>query len=154
MLRDEISRSEFKDLNLEDDYLLLVIEAMKPRVSFIKEFITKCPYFFKAPVDYDKNVIKKRWKEDTPEQLIMLRDNIGKIDGSSKENYEEALSLAADKLNIGKGKLIHPVRVAVSGIGTGPGVFDLLFIVGKEEVINRINHALKTISIPDKNIGN
>ena len=152
MLRDELSNSEFKDLILENGYLLLIIEAMKPRVSFVEEFITKCPYFYQAPLQYDENAIKKRWKEDTPEHLIMLRDNIETIDGSSKENYEEALSLTADKLNIGKGKLIHPVRLAVSGIGTGPGVYDLLFIVGKEHVINRINYALKTISIPDTNI--
>jgi glutamyl-tRNA synthetase len=151
MLKDELSHSLYKDLNVDDDYLLLIIEAMKPRVSFIKEFITKCPYFYEAPKEYDESVIKKRWKEDTPKQLIMLRDNIEKIDGSSTENFKEALTLTAEELNIGKGKLIHPVRLAVSGIGTGPGVYDLLFIVGKEEVIKRIKHVLETINIPNKN---
>jgi glutamyl-tRNA synthetase len=151
MLKDELAKSLYKDKMLDDDYLLLVIEAMKPRVSFVKEFISKCPYFYEAPQDYDESVIKKRWKEDTPEQLSKLRDNIENIDGSSKEKFEEALSLTAEELNIGKGKLIHPVRLAVSGIGTGPGVYDLLFIVGKEEVVKRINHAIKTINIPDNN---
>ena len=152
MLKDELSQSDYRDLKVDDDYLLLIIEAMKPRVSFVKEFITKCPYLYEAPVQYDEIVVKKRWKEDTPEQLMILRDNIEKIDSSSKNNYEVALSLTAEKLNIGKGKLIHPVRLAVSGVGTGPGVYDLLFIVGKEEVINRINHALETINIPDTNL--
>jgi glutamyl-tRNA synthetase len=153
MLKDELVKSPYKDLKLDDDYLLLIIEAMKPRVSFVKEFITKCPYFYEAPKDYDESVIKKRWKEDTPDQLSMLRDKIEKIDGTSKENYEEALTLTAEDLNVGKGKLIHPVRLAVSGIGTGPGVYDLLFIAGKEEVIKRINRALEIINIPDTNPG-
>jgi glutamyl-tRNA synthetase len=151
MLKDELSHSPYKDLNFDDDYLLLIIEAMKPRVSFVKEFITKCPYFYEVPIQYDENVLKKRWKEDTPDQLKMLRDKIEKIDGSSKEYFEEALTLTAEELNIGKGKLIHPVRLAVSGIGTGPGVYDLLFIVGKEEVINRINRAIESLNIPDTN---
>jgi glutamyl-tRNA synthetase len=149
MLKDELANSPYKDKKFDDDYLLLIIEAMKPRVSFVKEFITKCPYLYEAPQNYDDSVIKKRWKEDTPEQLSKLRDSIENIDGSSKEKFEEALTLTAEELKIGKGKLIHPVRLAVSGIGTGPGVYDLLFIVGKEEVVKRINQALKTINIPD-----
>jgi glutamyl-tRNA synthetase len=153
MLKDELSKSHYKDLKVDYNYLLLIIEAMKPRVTFVKEFITKCPYFYEAPEKYDESVIKKRWKDHTPEQITMLRDNIEKIDGSSPEKFEEAFTLAAEELGIGKGKLIHPVRLAVSGIGTGPGVYDLLFILGKEEVIKRINHALETISVPDKNPG-
>jgi glutamyl-tRNA synthetase len=152
MLKDELSHSEYNESNVEDDYLLLIIEAMKPRVSFVIEFITNCPYFYKAPVHYDERVINKRWKEETPEQLILLRDNIEKIDSLSKENFEQALSVTAEELNIGKAKLIHPVRLAVSGMGTGPGVYDLLFILGKEEVIKRINRALETIKTPDTNL--
>ncbi len=44
-----------------------------------------------------------------------------------------------------KGKLIHPLRLAVSGQSTGPGMFDLLFILGKDEVIKRIDNAIKVI---------
>ena len=152
MLKEEFSHSQFSDLKVEDDYLLLIIEAMKPRVSFVKEFITNCPYFYKAPMEYEEKVVNKRWKEETPEQLMVLRDNINKIDSSSIENFEQALSITSEELNIGKANLIHPVRLAVSGIGTGPGVYDLLFILGKEEVIKRINRALETIKIPDTNL--
>ncbi|MCH7773967.1 MAG: glutamate--tRNA ligase, partial [Bacteroidetes bacterium] len=72
MLKDELSKSYYKDKVLDDDYLLLIIEAMKPRVSFVNEFITKCTYFYTEPTEYDEHVIKKRWKDDTSEQLIKL----------------------------------------------------------------------------------
>jgi len=152
MLKDELSKSYYKDKVLDDDYLLLIIEAMKPRVSFVNEFITKCTYFYTEPTEYDEHVIKKRWKDDTPEQLIKLRDNIAQLDNPVKEDFENALTKTSEELNIGKGKLIHPVRLALSGIGTGPGVYDLLNIIGKDESIKRINHALKVINIPNTNL--
>jgi len=152
MLKEELSKSYYKDKVLDDDYLLLIIEAMKPRVSFVNEFITKCTYFYTEPTEYDEHVIKKRWKDDTSEQLIKLRDNIAQLDNPVKEDFENALTKTSEELNIGKGKLIHPVRLALSGIGTGPGVYDLLNIIGKDKSIERINYALKVISITKTNL--
>ncbi len=152
MLKDELVKSYYKDKILDDDYLLLIIEAMKPRVSFVNEFITTCTYFYAEPTEYDESVIKKIWKEDTPEQLIKLRDNIVQLDNPVKEDFENALTKTAEELNVGKGKLIHPVRLALSGIGTGPGVYDLLFIIGKDKSIERIDRALKIITIPKTNV--
>jgi glutamyl-tRNA synthetase len=148
MLHEELSHSDFRDKSFNDDYLLHIIESMKPRVSFVKEFITKCPYFYTVPAGYDEDVIRKRWKEDTPAQLLKLRDNFAKLDNAVKEDFEQALTKTAEELNIGKGKLIHPVRLAVSGTGTGPGVYDLLFILGKDRSITRINKALEVIKVP------
>jgi glutamyl-tRNA synthetase len=55
------------------------------------------------------------------------------------------LNETANQLNVGKGKLIHPLRLAVSGTGKGPGMYDLLFILGKEETIKRIDRAIENI---------
>jgi glutamyl-tRNA synthetase len=151
MLKVDLSKSIFKDKVLRNDYLLLIIEAMKPRVSFVNEFITNCTYFYTEPTEYDESIIKKRWKEDTPEQLKKLRDNIAELNNPAKEDFEYALTKTAEELNIGKGKLIHPVRLALSGIGTGPGVYDLLYIIGKDKSMERINRALTLIKIPKTN---
>jgi len=151
MLKENLSKSFFQDKVLRDDYLLLIIEAMKPRVSFVNEFITNCTYFYTEPTEYDESIIKKRWKEDTPEQLKKLRDNIAELNNPAKGDFEDALTKTAEELNIGKGKLIHPVRLALSGIGTGPGVYDLLYIIGKDKSMERINRALTVIKIPKTN---
>src|SRR5690606_6271465 len=63
MLRTELASSKYKDENYSDEYLLLIIEAMKERVSFIREFIEKGFYFFERPEQYDEAVLKKRWNE-------------------------------------------------------------------------------------------
>lgn len=145
MLRDELKSSKYNEQNFSDEYLLNVIEAMKERVSFVREFIENSFYFFEAPKEYDEKTLQKRWKEDSPKLLLQLKDEFAKLENPSKEDFEKALKGLAEKLDVGLGKLIHPVRLAVSGVGQGPGVFDLLYILGKDEVLNRIDTALDKI---------
>jgi glutamyl-tRNA synthetase len=145
LLKKEILNSQFSTLNLQDEFLLLVIEAMKERVSFVREFITECKYFYSPPIEYEQKAVEKNWKPETPKQMKKLIEAFEQLINPAKEDFENALANAAEELNVGKGKLIHPLRLAVSGQSTGPGVFDILFILGKEEVVNRINSAIEKI---------
>ena len=145
LLKEELSNSKYKENYHTDDYLLKVIASMKERVSFIKDFIAKSFYLFEAPTGYEEKAIKKSWKKETPDQLVKLRDEFSKLKEPSKEDFENTLRKTGEELNIGSGKLIHPLRLAVSGVGSGPGVFDIVDILGKDETINRINKALERI---------
>lgn len=145
LLKVEINKSAYSSIPLTDDYLLLIIDAMKERVSFVHEFISNCKYFYEAPKEYEQKAIEKNWKAETQQQLMKLVDAFSTLNNPTKEDYENALTKVAEELNIGKGKLIHPLRLAVSGQSTGPGVFDILFILGKDEVVRRINKAIQSI---------
>ena len=144
-LRKELAKSSYSGTNFSDDYLSKIIEAMRERVSFIKEFVEKCPYFYEAPVSYDEDVLKKRWKEDSPVLLGKFADEVAALQNPVKEDFDKALHTVAETENVGAGKLIHPIRLAVSGMGVGPGVFDILDILGKDEVLKRIKTALERI---------
>jgi glutamyl-tRNA synthetase len=146
MLKAEIEKSEFKSNSYLDDYLLKVISAMKERVSFVKEYLTKSPYFFRAPEIYEEQNLKKRWKEDSAELLSKLKESFEKLVNPDKEDFEKALDEIATQLNVNKGKLVHPLRIAISGVGEGPGVYDIISILGKEETISRITIALRKLS--------
>lgn len=145
-LKEEIRKSELSFKSFSDDYLIKVISAMKERVSFVKEYLTKSLYFFEAPNQYEEQNLKKRWKEDSAELLGKLSQKFEQINNPSKEDYENALDELSVQLNLNKGKLVHPLRIAVSGIGEGPGVFDIITILGKEETLKRINTALQKLS--------
>lgn len=145
MLKNEISKSKYSSFECTDEYLLLIIEAMKERVSFVKEYIEKCPYFFEPPTEYDEKVIKKRWKEDSHDLLKIFSQRIEQLVNPTKEDYERILKNFCEEKEIGLGKLIHPLRLALSGVGIGPGIFDLIFILGKEESLKRIDKALEQI---------
>jgi len=146
MLRVEIVKSEFRSNIYSDDYLLKVISAMKERVSFVKEYLTKSPYFFSAPDFYEEQNLKKRWKDDSAELLNKLKARFEQLENPSKEDFEKALDETASQINVGKGQLVHPLRIAVSGVGEGPGVYDIVSVLGKDETISRINAALTKLS--------
>ncbi len=146
MLKNEIKKSEFSQKIYSDEYFLKVIAAMKERVSFVKEYLTKSSYFFQAPENYEEQNLKKRWQEDSAELLNKLRERFEALLNPSKEDFEKALDEIASQLNINKGKLVHPLRISVSGVGEGPGVYDIVTVLGKEETISRINAALKKLS--------
>jgi len=145
MLKDELSISDYKNKVFSDDYLLLIIEAMKPRVSFVKDLITKCPYFYGEVTEYEEKVVKKRWKDDSAEFLKNLRDNFAGLTNPAKDDYEEALKQTARQLDVGVGKLIHPLRISVSGMGEGPGVYDIVVIIGNDETIKRIDQTIEKL---------
>ncbi len=145
MLKEELQRSPFAVKQFADEYLLSVISSMRERVSFAKDFVVNSPYFFESPVQFDAEVVKKRWNIETPEQLKSLVGEFTLLKNPQKEDYEAALHRAAESLNLKNSDLIHPLRLAVSGMGAGPGLYDILYILGNEETIRRITSAIERI---------
>jgi len=145
MLRELLAQSRFRYARFDDEYLMKVIEAMRVRVSFVKDFMDKSPYFFESPSEFDPDVVKKRWSQDTPAELKKLVEEFASLENPGKDDFEAALKKTVALLNIDSSKLIHPVRLAVSGVGGGPGLYDILYILGKEESIKRINAAVDRI---------
>ena len=151
LFKSELEKSKYTTNDYKDAWLLQIIESMKERINFVKELIDNCSYFYEKPSNYDDNIIKKRWKDDSAKLLAEYAEELSKMKGESKEDFEKTLKLVAENNECGAGRIIHPARLAVSGIGVGPGVYDLLVILGKKEVIDRINIALNEIP---KQIGN
>ncbi len=147
MLRDELAHSPFAAGEYDDAYLLRVIAAMRERVSFVREFLEKSPYFFTAPTTYDPAVARKRWTGESARAMELLAQEFGRIEIPSRTSYEEALQRVAASLSVSNGHLIHPLRLALSGVGGGPGVYDIVDILGKDESIKRIRTAITSIPV-------
>jgi glutamyl-tRNA synthetase len=146
MLKEYMAQSPLiNNKRFEDSYLVSVIGAMRERASFVKDFVEKCPYFYQPPSQYDPEVVKKRWKPETPEHMKRLVEEFSRFENPQKEEFEAALQRTAETLKAKNSDLIHPLRLAVSGMGIGPGLYDILFILGKDETIRRINSALEGI---------
>ena len=144
-LREQLQLSGLDGRQYADAYLMNVIAAMRERVTFVKDFVEKSPYFFQAPIQYDADTVKKRWKQESPVQLKELAMEFSRMQETKKEDFEAALHRAAASMKITNSDLIHPLRLAVSGMGSGPGLFDILSIIGKEETIARINSAIERV---------
>lgn len=145
MLKDYISKSRRNFSSFSDDYLLKVIAVMRDRVSFVREYFEKSPYFFEEPSQYDPEVVSKRWKRESSDYLKAIAAEFSKLVDPQKADYESALNFVANHLKVPRGDLTHPLRLAVSGKGEGPGLFDIVSILGKDETIRRINLAIKRL---------
>lgn len=145
MVKEELNLSAFAGKSFDDRYLLAVIGAMRERMTFAKDIIDKSPYFFGRPAVYDPLVVKKRWKVETPVQLKTLVQEFSSLRNPRKDDYENSLKRTAESMKVGAGDLIHPLRLAVTGMGVGPGVFDILEILGLDEVIRRVNIAIEKV---------
>lgn len=145
LLRTQLSQSGLQESSFSDAYLLGVIGAMKERANFLRDFVDKCLYFYRPPSEYESDVVKKRWKPETPAQLKVLADEFSRLDHPTKEGFESALHRAAASLGIKNSELIHPLRLALSGMGAGPGLYEIAALLGKEESLRRMNAAIEKL---------
>ena len=128
----------------EPERMAAIIEVMKERAHVYPDYVEGCRYFYEAPTEYDAATVKKRWKEDSPILLKAYRDRLAECDWTV-EAMEAELRSVTEAAGAGAERLIHPVRLAVSGVGGGPGLFELLHIVGRDECLRRIDRALETL---------
>lgn len=148
LLREELVAQEVPlTEKITEEYLTKVVSCMKERVKFIKEIPVNAPYFFSRPDAYEEKGVQKGWKEDTPKLLEAYSAKIDAMESPSKEDWETALRSAAEENGVGAGKLIHPVRLVVSGVSSGPGLFEILDALGKDEVLYRIETGIKKLTV-------
>ncbi|MFC1565410.1 glutamate--tRNA ligase [Candidatus Neomarinimicrobiota bacterium] len=132
--------------SVDENYILKVIELMKERVKSLREMQYMTSIFFEDPKDYDKNTVRKNWNDNSVNELIdKFNNSLEKIESWNTDNIEMALRYLAESENISAGKIIHPTRLALSGIGSGPSLFDMMEILGKETCLRRLKKALNKL---------
>ena len=128
------------------DRVKLVVHMMKDRVSFVKELWPLCSFFFIAPTEYDEKTVRKRWKEFSAQQMSELIDVLEGIDDFSIEGQEPVVEKWIADKGYKMGDVMNAFRLALVGIGKGPGMFDISAFLGKEETIKRLRKAIATLS--------
>lgn len=124
-----------------------VVGIMKERVTFPKDFWEQGKYFFIRPVTFDESVASKRWNEDAVNVLNGFKEEVSKLGSLDASQAKELLEKVTSQLGIATGKIMQAVRLAITGLGGGPDLMVIMEIIGKEEVINRIDFALKTLKV-------
>ncbi len=134
-------------------------ELMQTRIFTLRELFDNV-YLFQKPKEYDEKGVAKYFKDHTTlSRLRELKMRFAELTNWGIESTESALRELAEELSIKPAQLIHPLRLAVSGVLTGPGIFELLEYLGKDETLERIEIVLSkynkedmTTKIKDKNL--
>lgn len=122
--------------------LTQVIEACGDRLKLFSDVMTYGAFFFKEP-EYDQAALSKRVKKEGIPAL--LKEFAGVMQGLptfDKAALEQALHQFCEARGLKLADMNHALRVATTGVPVGPGLFDCLHILGKNEVIKRIEKAL------------
>ena len=127
------------------DRIRTVVSLMKDRVSFVKELWPLCSFFFLPPTEYDDKTVRKRWKEYSAKQMGELADVLEGIDDFSVEGQEPIVLQWVNDQGYKLGDIMNAFRLALVGIGKGPGMFDISAFLGKEETLRRLRRAIEVL---------
>jgi len=134
-----------ENLDAADTYLAEVCDLMKERATFVKDILTEGRYFFEAPTEYDAKTIKKKWKEHTPAIILELRGLLAELQNFDPESIGACFKAFLEQKELGFGAVMPGFRVSVTGLGAGASMNDIASLLGKEEVLKRIDAALASI---------
>jgi glutamyl-tRNA synthetase len=116
-----------------------VIKAYKERTRTLADLVGVYNVFFGDPMEYDQKAVEKYLKKPNSKDIIAkCKSAVEGLSAYNKVSIEEAYRKLADDMKVKPAELIHPTRVAISGRTVGAGLFDMMEILGREEVIKRL----------------
>ncbi len=144
---EEITSSQVprNDTYIDVSYIEMVVALVKERASFVSDLWNLSSFFFVAPESYDEKASKKAFKEGTKDILNTVVDLVSATENFTVDNLQKNIKGWITENDIGFGKVMMPLRLALVGALQGPDVFDIIFLIGKNETIKRINAVIEIL---------
>ena len=137
------TQAQLKEIDI--NYISLVVGLIKERATFISDFWDLSSFFFEAPKHYDEKTFTKIVTNDTRELMSELSQVISHISDFTVENIQTDVKAWIGKKGVGFGKVMQPLRLALVGAMQGPDVFEIIFMIGKAETVQRIENLVQTV---------
>ena len=120
---------------------------MQVRTKLYSELPTSCVYFFTEDYPFDLKAVAKRLEgEGVAELLLEVVSKYATLSPFDVDTTNTVLLQIAEARGVGLGALVHPVRVAVSGVAEGPGLFEMLVLIGQERVCARLRRVAERVA--------
>ena len=127
-------------------YVKAALDTCKGKFKLFSELPAYAGFYFTDKIEYDAEAAKKDFVPENKPRLEKLRDAFAAAPAFDAATLEAALKETAKALGVKAGVLVHPCRLAVTGKTSGPSLYHLLEVLGKEKVMARIGRALIAIS--------
>ncbi len=143
LVREALTKSGIADIQLSegpDASLDTTLSLLQPRIRSLSDFSTVFKAFFSDDFDYDSAACKKFLKDPKLTALIpILRERYYRMKTFTLQSTEEILRELAEKEGVKAGLLINAVRIALTGQGVAPGLFEVMLALGRERTIDRLH---------------
>jgi nondiscriminating glutamyl-tRNA synthetase len=128
-----------------------VLEALGDRLKVFTDILKLGRFFFADEMTYEREAVKKRLRKGgVPEMLRELNAMLAGVEPYDAVTLEKAVHDYAERAGRKMGDVVNPLRVAVTGQGVGPGLYDCLLILGRTTCRDRIDQTLKMLALEDE----
>jgi glutamyl-tRNA synthetase len=148
---DAVLANQFSEILKEKDIttnldVKKIVSLVKERATFVNDLWEQANFFFLTPETYNEKASAKAFKPETPEILSSVIEILNANENFSAANISEKVKAWVSSQELGFGKVMMPLRLALVGEMKGPDVFDIASVLGKEESILRIENAIEKMS--------
>ena len=138
-IEDQLGRSL---LNEEIALLTRAMEGLKPRAKNLNEMAEGAAFLFKrVPLDLDERAAALL-EGDAPTLLALIYAALSALPEWTAEATEQAVREVSETAGVKLGQVAQPLRAALTGRATSPGIFDVLVLIGREESLARIGNRM------------
>jgi len=134
-----------KGISAEVEYVERIVGLVKERCEFVNDLWIQAGFFFEAPANYDEKTVKSKWKPDTADKMQAIAELFESVADWKAEPIKEAFSAYMTAKEWGFGAVMVPIRLALVGNSSGPDLFEICELIGKEETIRRMGKACERI---------
>lgn len=129
------------------DYLQSLLPLIKTRMRLPKDLFEDQRYFFADPQEYDATGVSKYFSDAAiVQRLAEYRSGLADLE-FDPAGLEAHLRSRAEAWGLSAAKLIHPLRLALTGKTVSPGLFEVMQVLGKETTLRRIDVALERLAV-------
>jgi glutamyl-tRNA synthetase len=126
-------------------YIEKVCGLIKEKATFMQDFWPLGYYFFKQPEKYPEDVIAKKWDGAAAAFFEKLKEHLDVLHDFSPSEIQRVYEETAAGAGVKPGNYMQLLRVLISGETGGPAIWEMLAVLRKDEVINRLSKALAVI---------
>lgn len=122
---------------------LVMVQAERCRT--LAEMAEKSRCFYQDAVEYDEDAVKKHLRPVILAPLTALYERLCHVDAWERDSLQQCINDVSAEFDINMGKIAQPLRVSITGSGMSPAIDMTLTLIGKQRVIQRLEHALQLI---------
>ncbi len=137
----------------EGTFIEGVIKTLVPRSKTLKEMARDAIFYYADTIEYEEKAARKFLKDAALEPLNMLIAELQTLDAFTEKNLEDAFRAVMEKSGLKLGKIAQPVRVALTGRTASPGIFEIIEIIGKDTVLERLKQSVDFINAKPDSAG-
>ena len=122
------------------------VDLLRARYRTLTDFVTLGRPYFADDFEYETAALKKNMKDEKLKALLPgLAEKLNALSDFSHDGAEAALRAYSEEMGVKPGLLINAARTALTGQSVGPGMFDIMMILGAEKTIERLQKAVDLV---------